>query len=112
MGACPGHSPTHARSVALVSNPSTGHASPQFHVIFDDDFTTVEHMKTGTVPDDWSLLVKNSSELATDANFDLAETWCDAELTADERESSMDDANNLDLDEFQIKSNVSCDDDS
>ena len=35
-----GHSPFHAGSVALVYNPSTGHVSPQYHVVFDDDFTT------------------------------------------------------------------------
>ena len=29
-------SPSHARSVALVLNPRTGHVSPQFHVKFDD----------------------------------------------------------------------------
>jgi hypothetical protein len=35
------HSPSHAGSVALVLNPRTGHVSPQFHVVFDDHFTTV-----------------------------------------------------------------------
>ena len=112
MGACLGHSPAHAGSVALALNPTTGHASPQFHVVFDDDFAAVEHVKAGTVPANWSLLGKNSSELATDANFNLAETWCDAESTADERESSVGEANNLDLDDFSIKSNAPCDDDS
>ena len=33
-----GPSPNHARSVALVLNPRTGHVSPQFHVKFDDFF--------------------------------------------------------------------------
>ena len=33
-----GPSPNHARSVALVLNPCTGHMSPQFHVKFDDFF--------------------------------------------------------------------------
>jgi hypothetical protein len=36
-----GHSLFHTGSVALVYNPSTGHVSPQYHVVFDDDFTTV-----------------------------------------------------------------------
>jgi hypothetical protein len=40
-----GHSPLHAGSVALVSNPSTGHVSPQYHVVFDDEFT----MDNGTI---------------------------------------------------------------
>ncbi len=45
-----GHSPFHARSVALVYNPSTGHVSPQYHVVFDNDFTTVLYMEAGTIP--------------------------------------------------------------
>jgi hypothetical protein len=40
----PGHFPFYARSVELVYNPSTGYVSPQYHVVFDDDFTTVPCM--------------------------------------------------------------------
>ncbi len=36
-----GWSPLHASSVPLVLNLTTGHVSPQFHVVFDDWFTTV-----------------------------------------------------------------------
>ena len=39
-------SPNHARSVALVLNPRTGHVSPQFHVKFDDFFETVSDKST------------------------------------------------------------------
>ena len=35
-----GHSPFHALSVALVIKPATGHISTQFHVVFDDKFST------------------------------------------------------------------------
>ena len=38
--------PSHARSVALVLNPHTGHVSPQFHVKFDDFFETVQDKST------------------------------------------------------------------
>ena len=41
LGVYLGPSPNHARSVALVLNPRTGHVSPQFHVKFDDFFETV-----------------------------------------------------------------------
>jgi hypothetical protein len=41
LGIYVGHSPSHAGLVALVLNPRMGHVSPQFHVIFDDLFTTV-----------------------------------------------------------------------
>ena len=40
-----GHSPFHAGSVALVLNPETGHVSPQFHVVFDDEFSTVPFIR-------------------------------------------------------------------
>ena len=41
IGVYLGHSPFHAGSVALVLNPTTGHVSPQFYVVFDDNFSTV-----------------------------------------------------------------------
>jgi hypothetical protein len=52
-----GHSPFHAGSVALVYNPYTGHISPQYHVVFDDDFTTVPYMEAGMIPPHWSDLL-------------------------------------------------------
>jgi hypothetical protein len=36
-----GFSTEHSTNVPLILNPKTQHISPQFHVIFDDDFTTV-----------------------------------------------------------------------
>ena len=45
LGIYVGHSPAHAGSVALVLNPSTGHVSPQYHIAFDDDFTTVPNLR-------------------------------------------------------------------
>ena len=47
MGIYVGRSPAHASSVGLVLNPRTGHVSPQFHVIYDDNFTTVPYLRTG-----------------------------------------------------------------
>ena len=44
LGVYLGHSPSHAGSVALILNPRTGHVSPQFHVVFDNNFTTVPYM--------------------------------------------------------------------
>ena len=46
LGVYLGPSPNHARSVALVLNPRTGHVSPQFHVKFDDFFETVQSKDT------------------------------------------------------------------
>jgi hypothetical protein len=70
-----GHSLFHARSVALVYNPSTGHISPQYHVVFDNDFTTVPYMGVGTIPPHWSDLVHSSSELASKQALDKAQAW-------------------------------------
>ena len=75
MGIYVGRSPFHAGSVALVLNPRTGHVSPQYHVVFDDDFTTVPYLNSMDVPSHWAALVKSSSESATDEEYTLAETW-------------------------------------
>jgi hypothetical protein len=52
-----GYSPFHAGSVALVYKPSTGHVSPQYHVVFDNDFTMVPCMEARTIPPHWSDLL-------------------------------------------------------
>ena len=75
VGVYLGHSPMHAGSVALVMNPKTGHVSPQYHVVFDDTFSTVSHMREGTIPSNWNEMCKNATECATDEEFDLAHTW-------------------------------------
>ena len=54
-----GHSPSHAGSVALVMNPKTGLVSLQFHLVFDDNFETVPHLRAGTAPENWADLVTN-----------------------------------------------------
>ena len=75
LGVYVGHSPVHSGNVALVLNPTTGHCSPQFHVVFDDEFTTVPFMREGTVPPNWRQLLNESTELATEESFNLAKTW-------------------------------------
>ena len=66
-----GHLPFHAGSVALVWNPTTGRVSPQYHVVFYDDFSTVPYMEAGTIPPNWENLVKHSSEMATSQDLDF-----------------------------------------
>ena len=75
LGIYVGHSPSHAGSVALVLNPRTGHVSPQFHVVFDDHYTTVPFMEKNEVPPHWAELVENSREKVTEENYELAQTW-------------------------------------
>ena len=74
-----GHSPAHAGSVALVLNPKTGLVSPQFHVVFDDDFSTVPSLRSGSVPDNWHQLVRNSREKSTGGFHDVTKIWLTAE---------------------------------
>ena len=50
IGVYLGHSPFHAGSVALFWNPTTGRVSPHYHVVFDDDYTTVPYMEAGILP--------------------------------------------------------------
>jgi hypothetical protein len=63
MGIYVGQSPSHASNVALVLIPRTGHILPQSHVVFDDDFTTVEYLRKMTVPPHWAELVCSSAEI-------------------------------------------------
>ena len=72
VGVYLGHSPCHAGNVALILNLQTGHISPQFHVTFDEGFSTVESLRADTEPDNWENLVLNHSESATDEDFKLS----------------------------------------
>ena len=49
LGIYLGRSPFHASSVTLVLNPCNGHVSPQYHVAFNNNSSTVPHMIAGTV---------------------------------------------------------------
>ena len=75
LGIYVGHSPVHAGNVALVLNPRTGLVSPQYHVVFDNIFSTVPFMRSASVPPNWKTLVETSTKLATDEYFDLAKMW-------------------------------------
>ncbi len=75
LGIYVGHSPAHAGSVALVLNPQMGHVSPQYHVVFDDLFTTVPFMEKSKIPPNWADLVEKSCEKVTDEHYELAKTW-------------------------------------
>ena len=57
-----GHSPDHAGNVALVLSLSTGLVSPQYHVIFDDSFSTVPFIRSKEEPSNWESLCKYHTE--------------------------------------------------
>ena len=73
MGIYVGRSPAHASNVALVLNPRTGHVSPQFHVVFDDEFTTVPYLRKGQVPPYWEKIVRNPDTFSRVDN--RIDTW-------------------------------------
>ena len=50
-----GFSKMHSSLVSLIFNQSTGSISPQFHVVFDDLFSTV-HTNESETPREWSKL--------------------------------------------------------
>ena len=77
IGVYLGRSPCHAGSVALVLNLRTLYVSPQFHVVFDDKFTTVPFLRSGDVPPRWTQLMHSCTESSTDEAYDLATQWID-----------------------------------
>ena len=74
MGIYVGCSPSHASNVGLILNPRMGHISPQFHIVYDDDFTMIPYLCTASVPPHWAKLVESSAqiELYTEKQVD---TW-------------------------------------
>ena len=72
VGTYVGRSPIHAGNVSFILNLSTGHVTPQFHVVFDETFSTVPSLKTGSIPASWNFICKNNRELATYKDFNLA----------------------------------------
>lgn len=55
-----GKSPFHAGSVNLIMNPRMGLISPQYHCVFDDSFTTLPAIRSGTCPPNWNDLARHS----------------------------------------------------
>ena len=39
-----GHSHSHAGNVSIILNLKTGHVSPQYYIVFDDEFSTVAYI--------------------------------------------------------------------
>ena len=75
LGIYLGFSPCHSCDVALVMSPTTGNLSPQFHVVFDNEFSTLPFLRQQQTPPHWSTLVNQSRYLATDQSFELSNQW-------------------------------------
>ena len=81
------HSPFHVVSVALFINPETGYVSPQFHVVFDDEFSTAPFMREGTIPPNWIYIVQRISKICSLDIIGLKETWFTPYIEEDPRET-------------------------
>ena len=79
VGAYVGRSPIHAGNVSFILNPSTVQISPQFHIVFDETFSTVPSLKNGSFPASWTFICENNRELATYEDFTLADLWSKSE---------------------------------
>ena len=56
---------TPCRVSGLVLKTIIGHVSTQYHVVFDEKISTVEHMRRGTVPVNWKNFIEEHSDIAT-----------------------------------------------
>ena len=54
---------------------STGLISPQFHVIYDDEFTTVDYLDSDKSPPNWVALAEHALEHSTPAQQQLSYEW-------------------------------------
>ena len=81
-----GFSTQHSSNVPLILNTSTGHISPQYHVVFDDDFSTVASISHSEEPPTFweELCLDNTHRIEMDNadRYFLDDDW----LTSAERE--------------------------
>jgi len=69
VGIFSGLSPPHASSVTLALSTKLGLVSPQFHLVFDGNFTTTSSLRTNQVPTNWPQLFNKSSTFYVDSDF-------------------------------------------
>jgi hypothetical protein len=103
VGVYLGMSPEHAGNVALVLNLKTGHVSPQYHVIFDDTFSTLDYIRSEDQPPNWVDLAKYhyQSFIDTPHSPHLMEEWTASQprvVTFDEDPIFIDDDGGSDTD--------------
>lgn len=60
----------HSGNVDLILNPSSGHISPRFYFVFDDDFYLVSSLRSNTEPPNWDDLVSRSDESASNGDIE------------------------------------------
>ena len=70
-----GFSPRHSTDVPLILNLQTGSISPQYHVVFDDIFTTVESiLENKHPPSFWNEIYLEAKilQIPLDPNVDTS----------------------------------------
>jgi hypothetical protein len=93
MGIYVGHLPSHASNVGFSLNLHMGYVLPQFHVVYDDDFTTVPYLRTAAVPSHWEKLVHASSAIVLFTKSEVG-TWQSLpKLDVDPSDFASDNAN-------------------
>lgn len=72
-----GPSPTHSTTIGRILNLRTGFVSPQYHVVYDDQFSTVSNVGGGEFFDDetvlsrvWDRLVEAGCERIAEQEYD------------------------------------------
>ena len=75
VGIFVGMLPNHANNIALVLDLQSGYFFPQFHLVFNDQFQTVEYLKSGDVPPFWNDLAKFNTEEFTPPDPDEQVTF-------------------------------------
>ena len=67
----------------LILNLQTSHVSPHSHVVFDDDFETVDSLQRGIEPTRWKWLAEHRREFHLDENNSIignSRIWTETEL--------------------------------
>jgi transposase InsO family protein len=73
-----GFSSSHSSLVPLVLNITTGKITPQFHVIFDDQFQTVTSLPKGTsLRDEWLNILAFGNDCFLDVNTEVDDSLLD-----------------------------------
>ena len=83
-----GFSKRHASTIGLIKNVQTGSISPQFHVVFDDNFTTIPSRVNDDAiepPANWNELLLRSRMNLLDPEEDRIPKLNDEWLSAEER---------------------------
>ena len=65
VGIYAGKSPFYTKSILLIMNISTSLISPQFHCIYDDNFTMINAIRRGIEPPNWNKLACSSTSTSS-----------------------------------------------